>query len=1123
MEFLTEKFWNKFVNNDGKRNGQYFENLVKNILDLEQGEGRWISTKKSHDGSKDFYWYNKSRCSWAECKNYSAPIALNVISPTMVMAQICDVHEILFFSYSSINKNIKKKLIHFAEMSSKRIYFIDDEALEQVIFFYKDQLFDKYFPDFSKENAVLLRKKPQIHLSVFSDPMLYYNMGNEAYITQLPDSIEYNGLLGFYISISNRDMDVLQARLSIDETTGDYFHFEILPAIIKNGPEEYKISKMHTQTTKLYFRPVVYKPELKLPTIYVSYLMDGQWFREEFKYPPMDCNWIGRVRLTGEEYNEIVTLFQNKILNKNHLAGICLYGTSGSGKTRLLEECVKTALSNQYRILQFSLNELHKRQALFGGMIQDIIYAMFNLPNAEALYIAEEFLKADDTNLEPSTVLAFKLLHTLKKIHSIEEFECWLRQYQEIIFDRLFSQKLFLVIDNVQYYDDCIILFLNQLLQFGKNNNRRNQLVLGVVLNTDYITSDSQCLRLLNIYKREEAFLCRKIAGFTEGNAAKGFLRELLTSSIDLDDSYISKLLSKTSYLPFNIRQMVQWMEDMKIIQYHHNHCVLLNTDRFYKGIGEIPDSIHLIMEERWKFWCERNDKDSGIKIIAIMFLFNGLTEELIRTFKLEVSTVYSLTDAHFLKELNISETNWKFEHDLIQKFFSILYRPLADKIIKDLRGFHWNSTYLVQECYYLMATYHVVSSDSIEKLLHCFYYENLPAQFKLDFYNKLFDTLLSATGIYSDWNLWFSDCFSVILRLRNLEGSLYAISCYEKMLHFSYYLKKDIFLSINFGWLLLEYGNILDESGDYQKAISKLEPYVIYLEEYALNKAEHQKLICYFYNRLHVYYRHSIENPLLDVHVNGYLYKALCLSQEIEDSETLYVNYSDCGYMYYCQANTVSETLFYWNKALNTFEHNLIPQKTLNYFRKRVQVALIMRNLAESFEYIVKGLRYIETGKYAYHELFFKEWFLLAYIEYCLLSPVSERKKEIIEKLAEAEECSFLLHSPKTYNYYQLKSIFYYRLEEWQLMCLALKKCIELLLSTSNRTYFSQKKEMLCHNALIMSKKMSGNTPFLALSVYINCDTLKTIGICCDSCIPIGKAQSIIQAADLCINFPAL
>lgn len=156
MHILQSKYWTKFkktiVTKDGKKkivkDGKKFEDLIKRILDLEYGENRWKPTSTTWDGSRDFEYYEQDSYKWAECKNYSANISLNVISNTLVMAMIDFADEILIFSYSKIKRPALKKLIQFADISQKSLKIFADDSLEEIILVHIADLRDDFSQTF---------------------------------------------------------------------------------------------------------------------------------------------------------------------------------------------------------------------------------------------------------------------------------------------------------------------------------------------------------------------------------------------------------------------------------------------------------------------------------------------------------------------------------------------------------------------------------------------------------------------------------------------------------------------------------------------------------------------------------------------------------------------------------------------------------------------------------------------------------------------------------------------------------------------------------------------------------------------------------------------------------------
>ena len=111
MKKLSKSYWDKFKvesknGNGSKYDGLKFENLINELLAVLYGK-EWVRTGKSHDDNRDFWTLMETEDGqnklWAECKNYRDKIALDILAPTLVMAQIYGVNTIIFFLFAVIS------------------------------------------------------------------------------------------------------------------------------------------------------------------------------------------------------------------------------------------------------------------------------------------------------------------------------------------------------------------------------------------------------------------------------------------------------------------------------------------------------------------------------------------------------------------------------------------------------------------------------------------------------------------------------------------------------------------------------------------------------------------------------------------------------------------------------------------------------------------------------------------------------------------------------------------------------------------------------------------------------------------------------------------------------------
>lgn len=178
----------------GTNRGIIFEDLIEALLAAMFPNEVWRRTKESHDGKKDFVYPDDEHLpdqKWAECKNYSSNLSLNVIAPTLIMGTIENIDSIFFFSYSPLNDNAIEGLLRYSEVTKKDVKVYDGNLLESLICKYhnKDNI-AKFFPDTDFEKAYeLLNKKKFRIITMVKDingnkisPQHLFELGESFYI-----------------------------------------------------------------------------------------------------------------------------------------------------------------------------------------------------------------------------------------------------------------------------------------------------------------------------------------------------------------------------------------------------------------------------------------------------------------------------------------------------------------------------------------------------------------------------------------------------------------------------------------------------------------------------------------------------------------------------------------------------------------------------------------------------------------------------------------------------------------------------------------------------------------------------------------------------------------------------
>ena len=224
LEYLEEaKKYMKDIPEDPNK-GIQFEVLVEYLLSqmFPREVLSFKNTKLSHDGNKDFWAIDESNeVWWAECKNYTPNIALTQLAPTLVMAEINRVSHLIFFSYSSLNVNLKRRIAQYSYKYNKEIFLYDDEALEQLIFLYDKKIIHK------KYNSRLYEPSEKLETIFFNEinaSVVTQNIFDENYEIE---ELKVGGIYDLNVIFVNRYQNAeLKVKVTILENQSNlYFDF----------------------------------------------------------------------------------------------------------------------------------------------------------------------------------------------------------------------------------------------------------------------------------------------------------------------------------------------------------------------------------------------------------------------------------------------------------------------------------------------------------------------------------------------------------------------------------------------------------------------------------------------------------------------------------------------------------------------------------------------------------------------------------------------------------------------------------------------------------------------------------------------------------------------------------
>lgn len=1034
MKYLYEAFEKKLVEYNGiekKYSGKLFENLVYMLLEDTFPSFNWKDTPITHDGSKDFYAQKDERLYWAECKNYKNKISLQIIAPTLVMAQLCNVDEIYFFSRSEINENVKKKLCYYAHINKKKIRFYDDIALEQLIFKNK-RVLDVFFKEFHFSQVDFQREAiPQILYNYLKNPFLNYNK-NESFIfkSNLP-VFKVNEIISLHVCVINNNVnDYTTATIRIDPKCEDILCFELLE---KNMKRSDIVQYCYTKTiapNETFFHSIdlkiiTYKSKLTVPKLIVNVSTLEYSSQKDISWGNLRCSRFQKPQFLDSYYLDILYKIEHEMLNQKKLSGILLIGASGTGKSRTLEESLSLFVKYDYKVINFIGVEKDSGYSI----IKEIIYILFEV--SEELLVHSFTIK----DVKSSFSLALRMLYEINhnKINIIEIIDT----YGEIIFERLLHGSYALIIDNIQYFDYPLLYFIEKMISYGKNCNRNNTLFLALSINTDYTCGNTEITKIKALFQQlKNTSVCNMEIFYLNGFCAIGSALEFIKQSMGIRnsnyDNLFLKLLDKSSFKPFYIESIIENLNEFKSVSFIENEFIIYKPTLFIRELADLPDNVEGSLKRRWQFYeSKHSDKLKSIQILAIVHTFGECGDGLVKKLRLDRSALKELCKYNFLREeIEINTSKYTFAHDLLEKFFCDYFDDLdniAYKYLDEIGYMHLRRSYPI--IYNLCILYSdIYTTNDLEKIIKNGSAVGVPYKILYNYYKSCIDALLEHYDDFSDKNKWYSLCFFSAKQIKIRLGNE---SAHEVLKHLFSVLDncdfEDRYFYNNFSELLFYYGEIKQQLTFFQEVITL---YLYYLKKYidVKNKCLDESIqyaITFIYNRLSVAYKHL---PGADSRQKQlkYIDQSLNASRTLSNRQYLAENCYDKGSYYYCHIKYKKKVLAYWQSCCALIKKYHIELMTLHFIEHQIQIALIKQQLTNIPQLLEYGFDYIEHGKYNEQGIYFKRFFNQAKAIYWLLK--KENYNIVYESLVQAEEALLMLGKDNmTYiNYLRGKLYFY-------------------------------------------------------------------------------------------------
>ncbi len=588
MKYLVPEYWGNF-----KKDGVLFETLIGQILCAKYPGIVFTHTGGPHDGGKDFQAHickpDKNIGLWAECKYHQKPLPIHDVSMSMTMAIIEKVNKIIFFSYSPVNRNFNKYIAQYKETTNMEVEVYSDVTLESLIFsLRKDIDFDSFFPNYIDDrNIECSNSALKISYTVRKSK---HNLINK--------KVQINDIITTELYLTNDTDNDIDAEIVL-RTEDIPVSLSLMNNDMKNG--EFKIQKcipLHSsELVTISFRVDNFSEYITLPQIIIienKLQKIKKTIQQKF-----ECLWLAETKLIGEQYTKYIDCCNDYMMSAKGINLFGISGSSGCGKSRLLKEIKFLCLSHNKTIVEIDSDKNVLSAKLF---LQQIVSVLENLP-----IFSQKLYKKINTITHQDNTENLYSLHILydKNFNPASEKDLVVKY----LFELLRSKGCFLLLDNVQNYDELIVTIVEDVINLSWNNEQSFGIVFS--FNSDYLYKNTKPYLLYRKIKtwhttKTDSVFCRHIDGFKK-NDAKEYLNSCLCLEPTTDKSdvinyqlCIDKIVEIHGHNPFFLKNYILYLYQSNILKKTTSTGFYIHDiASFQKNIKSIPDAVLSLIEDR--------------------------------------------------------------------------------------------------------------------------------------------------------------------------------------------------------------------------------------------------------------------------------------------------------------------------------------------------------------------------------------------------------------------------------------------------------------------------------------------------------------------------------------------
>lgn len=1049
-----------------KHDGQKFEDLVEDLLNLEYRNITWERTKTTHDGNKDFRGEYEEETLWAECKNYKTKIDLKTLAATLVMAEIQDVNSIFFFCYSEINKSTKTKLNSFAVSTKKNIFFFDGIVLDQLILKYKEVILPKYFPalheDIKDQQILPVIQSPIALCYVEKSP--FFNGVADFDMQTLPElqNLKFGEVIGIHIIIINTNLEK-SIKCSIELVFSEEEHFfEVLnKKEEKRGRFRYDNIELPAGATKkstFYLRLQSRSSKVSLPQIICRCEKKRI---ATFTFSTVDTLQTRHTALLGSSYVEKKKYLCKACMNQKKLSIIYIYGGSGTGKSRMVSECSMEFVANGYRVLKL-VNSRHSQHSTY-TMLKELIFSLYGFNDELIEYVVNNsFEELENYGNEANR-------EVLKIIKTIYENRYYMSQIKSsdysAIYEKMAKGKYFVVIDDIQYWDDYAVSFLKDFYIYALNMQRKCDVVIAIVANIDVLYNQHTIEFLAELESQNTDFdkniYSYNVTGFENVNQSYMFLKEILGIEDDFEEV---EELTAFSQKPKYIVEVANYLLDKKAIELISNKVIIADKEFLKMSLRTLPKSLNSLLSKRWFLYLKEAEvQDDDYKKIISCILFLGSIETHNNTFGMKhQKEIESLYRYGFLKKIEFQDNTYVFEHDAIKFFFQEYYKDWFEIAISHLSD---SNTNLLKTNWfeYLCVLY---KSQSITLKDYNHYVDlDIPDDIKY----KINKHILVSVLEYGTDNV-FTIVQDILHNTREQFGEKKTEILYE-LFERTYDFNSGQLNSNQYCIILMAYAENQLKLKSIEKSVKLYNRVLTTIDKSPFEKSDY--LIAQIYNRFFVCGR--VGGSMQQYLEKWKLSMKLALEKSFWD---VYIeNFFDRAQSFFLDVNSISKAILLLKNGCSEYMAHQPKGLKGQYLYRCIQLSFLQKDYVSLKNTIWKYEEEILNDSEIEFKLYFRVQFLIFKIIFCLMKQCVYTNFEIENMLEQLNMFQTMQNSLQLYRYFYLSAKYYSQRGDWEKAYLLYQKTFDNLEQNKCTEEISLQKRIIAQDMIVNFRKR--NFPF--------------------------------------------